>query len=276
MGFTDLAFAAECARAGGRITATAEELESFLLWDASGCWIAEYGRKPVGFCVARWYGQCGFVGAMALRGIKGESCVERELLDCGVRYLSDCGSERIFAETGHVSVDLFEKAGFVKLCRILQFVGSVYGRFHKHVRGLRPQDLTTIVALDRHSFRANRLYFLGRRYSLAPQFCKVLEMNGKIEGYIMARRVSGIVAVGPWVVSPNVDCPADLLEALAVELRGEKLLIEVLETHSGVSELLRTMGFSESAKPAWRMLLGTRSNVGMADSLYAVGSPFTG
>lgn len=92
----------------------------------------------------------------------------------------------------------------------------------------------------------------------------------------MARRASGVAAVGPWVVSPNVDCPADLLEALAVETRGEKLLVEVLETNCGAVELLRAMGFVESPESAWRMLLGRQSSIGLADSLYALGSPFTG
>jgi ribosomal protein S18 acetylase RimI-like enzyme len=273
---TDLAFAADCARATGRISETVEELENFLLCDAKGCWIAEYSRKPVGFCVARSYGRCGFLGAVVLDGIKSHPTLERELLDHAVRYLVQGGCENVFAEVREGSVSGFERAGFVKLCRILQFAGTVYGRCHKHVRELRPQELSAIVGLDRHSFRANRLYFLGRRFSLAPQFCKVLEMNGKIGGYIMARRAESIVPVGPWVISEDVDCPADLLEALAAETGGEKMVIEVLETNTGGVELLRAMGFVESQESTWRMLLGPQTNVGQADSLYAIGSPFMG
>jgi len=273
---TDLSFAAECARAAGRISVTAEELENFLLCDSRGCWIAEYSRKPLGFCVARSYGRCGFLGAAVLDGIRSRPTIERELLDLAVRYLVQDGCENIYAEVRQGSVSCFEHAGFVKFCRIVQFVGAVYGRHHKHVRELRPQELSAIVSLDRHSFRANRLYFLGRRFALAPQFCKVLEIDGKIGGYIMARRVDGIVPVGPWVISEDVDCPADLLEALAAETRGDKLVIEVLETNTGCVELLRAMGFVESQESSWRMLLGPQTNVGQSDSLYAIGSPYLG
>ena len=273
---TDLDFAAECARATGRISETAEELENFLLCDAKGCWIAEYSRTPVGFCVAKSYGKYGFLGAIVLDGIKSHPAFEGELLDHAVKYLVQGGCENVVAEVREGSVSGFESAGFVKLCRILQFAGNVYGRSHKHVRELRPQELSAIVGLDRHFFRANRLYFLGRRFVLAPQFCKVLEMNGKIEGYIMARRADGIVPVGPWVISEDVDCPADLLEALAVEVRTEKLVVEVLETNCGAVELLRAMGFVESRESTWRMLLGPQTSVGQADSIYAIGSPFTG
>lgn len=273
---TDLAFAAECARATGRISETVEELENFLLCDPRGCWIAEYSRRPVGFCVARSYGKCGFLGAVVLDGIRSHPATERELADLAVRYLGQGGCENIFAEVRESSVAGFERAGFVKLSRILQFTGNVYGRSHKHVREPRPQEFSAIVGLDRHAFRASRLYFLGRRFSHAPQFCKVLEMNGKIGGYIMARRADSIVPVGPWVISEDVDCPADLLESLALEAGSEKLVIEVLETNKGGVELLRTVGFVESGGSTWRMLLGPHTNVGQADTLYAIGSPFMG
>jgi len=273
---TDLEFAAECACAAGRSSETVEELESFLLRDPGGCWIAQCGRKPVGFSVARWYGKSGFLGAITLSGISGEKAVERQLLDRAVKYLTVMGSETMFAEIEPRSAGVFERVGFVKLCRILSFTGNVYGRSHNHVRELRRQDLSFIVGLDRISFRANRLYFLGRRYTLTPRYCKVLEMKGRIVGYIMARRGNGVMPVGPWVVSASVDCPVDLLEALAVEARDEKLLIEVLETNSGVVELLRTLGMVESPEPTWRMLLGGRSKVGTSDTLCALGSPFAG
>lgn len=276
MKYTDLAFVADCARSTGRISETVEELENFLLCDAKGCWIAEYSRKPVGFCVTRSYGKYGFLGTIVLDGMKSHPAFERELLDHAVKYLVQGGCENVIAEVREGSVSGFERAGFVKLCRVLQFAGNVYGRSHKHVRALRPQELSAVVGLDRHFFRANRLYFLGRRFALAPQFCKVLEMNGKIGGFIMARKTDGIVPVGPWVISEDVDCPADLLEALAVEVGSEKLVIEVLETNRGAVELLRTMGFFESPESTWRMLLGPQTSVGQADSIYAIGSPFMG
>jgi hypothetical protein len=273
---SDLAFAAECARAAGRISETVEELESFLLCDINGCWIAQYGKKPVGFSVARSYGKRGFLGTVALNRINRKAVVERELIEHAVGYLVNGGSENIVAEAGVGSVSVLERAGFMKLCRILRFEGVVYGRSHQHVRELRPQDLPVVIGLDRAHFRADRSYFLRRRYSSSPQFCKVLEMNGKIRGYVMARRGNGMVPVGPWVVSARVDCPADLLEALAVEAGDEKLVLEVLETNCGAVELLRAMGFAESPETIWRMHLGRQISAARAESLYAIGSPFMG
>jgi ribosomal protein S18 acetylase RimI-like enzyme len=276
MKYSDLAFAEECTRTVGRISETVEELESLLMYDAKGCFVAEHGQRRVGFCIATCYGKCSFLSVLAERETDSEADVERELLDHAVRYLLSCGSESIFAEAGQSSVSLFDGEGFAKLCRTLRFVACAYARSHQNVRAVWSQDLSTIDGVDRHSFRANRRFFLERRLSLTPQFCKVLEMNGRIGGYIMARRGRGAVAVGPWVVLSNVDCPADLLEGLAVEAMGERLLIEVLETNDAAVGLLRAMGFIESPDPTWRMIHGRWSNVGLSKSLYAIGSPFTG
>jgi hypothetical protein len=273
---SDLFFAVECARAAGRISVTAEELESSLLYDANGCFVAESGRGPAGFCIAGCYGKYGFLNAIAQGGIRGKAIVERRLTEHAVAYLSKCGCEHTFADAGNFLVSTLKSAGFMKLGRILRFVGSIYARCHQHVRAMRPQDLSAIGALDRHSFGGNRWYFLKRRYSLTPQFCKVLDTSGTAGGYIMARRARGAIVVGPWVVSPTVDCPTDLLEALALETAGEKLLVEVLETNRGAVELLRAMGFIESTEWTWRMRLGPGTNAGLANSLYAIGSPFIG
>lgn len=273
---SDLAFATECAQASGRISVSSDEVESSLLCDGRGCWIAEYGRKPSGFCVSRSYGKSGFLSEFVLGGARRKADIERELLDHAVKYLTHGGNTNIFAEVEGDSLSVFESAGFSKLCRILQFSGNVYGRCHQHVRRLKPVEISAIASLDRHSFRANRLHFLGRRYLSTPEFCLVLESNGKIGGYIMARRANGGVVVGPWIVSPDVDCPADLLEALAVEAGGAKLLLEVPETSIGSVALLRALNFVESPEPIWRMMLGSPSIVGQSESIFAIGSPFMG
>lgn len=276
MEFKDLPFTLECIRSSGRVSATDEELEGFLLSDPKGCFVAEQLRRPVGMSIARSYGKYGFLGATASPEIDGSAIAERDLLDHAAGYLLHCGCEHLFAETRGTCVPLYERAGFVKQCRIVRFAGSVYARSHHHVRALRPHDLSIIGDLDKHSFRADRRFFLKRRYSLTPQFCKVLEMNGRIRAYIMARKAEGVLAVGPWVVTSNADCPADLLESIANEAMSGKLLVEVLETNRAAVDLLRTLGFVESPELTWRMALGKRCNVGLSDSLFAIGSPFTG
>jgi ribosomal protein S18 acetylase RimI-like enzyme len=273
---SDLAFAAECARASGRITESAEELESFLASDPRGCWIALERLHPVGFCVARSYATSGFLGAMVVDHARNPRQLEMDLLERAVKYLKSFEVDNFYAEVPHTSVKSYERAGFVKVARIVGFDGKVYGRSHWHVRGLHPTDLTEVLGLDRHAFRANRLALLGQRLAVSAKYCKVLEANGKMGGFIMARRGSNGIAVGPWVVSSDVDCPADLLESLASEAKGERLYIEVLESNTAAVELLRTLGFAESTQEIWRMRLGKPTSVGQASSLFAVASPFMG
>lgn len=273
---SDLTFAAECSRAAGRVSATIEQFESFLFYNSTDCFVAENNQGLVGFCVAVRYGRCGFLGVVAQGGVKVRSVVERELLEHARAHLAEYRCEHIIVESGHSIVPAFKNAGCISLGRILRFVGHVYARSHQHVRPMRLQDLSTIAALDRHCFRADRWIYLERKYSLAPQFCKIIETSRTIGGYIMGHRAEGVLSVGPWVVSSTVDCPADLLEGLALEAIGETMFIEVLETNCGAVELLRAMGFVELPDWAWRLRLGPRSAVGLGESLYAIGSPFMG
>jgi hypothetical protein len=276
MSFSDLAFAEGCAHTAEWISDTVEELESFLTYDPMGCFIAESGQQPVGFCVATRLDKCGIIGVRTAGGDENERDCERDLLDHGVRYLLNYGCERIFSDTADDSVSAFESAGFIKACRIRRFVGGIYARTHQHVRSARSADLPAIEYLDRHSFKAERKFFLERRYSLAPQLCKVIEADEGIGGYIMARKGRDVVVVGPWVVTPQVDCPSDLLESLANEADGQKLLVEVLETNRTAAELLCAMGFHELPGSKWRLHYGRWSRIGLSDSLFAIGSSFIG
>jgi hypothetical protein len=272
----DLPFIANCFQAEGRASATIEELKNLLLFDYNGCLVAEDGGDPLGFCYALRYDKCGVLGLVARGGVNCRVVVVRELLEQASEYLLNRGCERLIADVSDAVVSAFERAGFFKLGRILQFAGTIYARTHHHVRPMRRKDLRSITALDSLCFGANRRFIIERRFSAAPQFCKVLAPNRTTGGYVMGRRIGNSVAIGPWVMWSRDDCPMDLLEGLAVEAAGETLVIDVLETNRGAVKLLRAMGFVESISSVWRMQFGSRSNLILTNTMYAAGSPFMG
>jgi hypothetical protein len=272
----DLLFAADCFRAAGCVSANVGDLESVLQFDRKGCLVAEDRGGPAGFCFAVRFDRCGALSVVIPGATKNRAMMERELLEQASAYLLDCGCEHIIADAPDSLVPACERFGFTKLGRIVRFAGTIYARSHQHIRAMRPQDLSRISALDRLCFGANRRFMLERRFSSAPQLCKILAANRNIGGYVMARRIQGMVAVGPWVMSSRDDCPMDLLEGVAIEAAGETLCVEVLDKNRGALRLLRAMGFVESSSWAWRMHFGPRTNIGQAHSLYAIGSLLMG
>ncbi len=60
----DLAFAAGCTEAEGWVSENYPTLEGFFLNDPGGCLLAEENNRPVGICVATFYGTSGFIGEL--------------------------------------------------------------------------------------------------------------------------------------------------------------------------------------------------------------------
>ncbi len=118
--------------------------------------------------------------------------------------------------------------------------------------------------------------------------CQVLDRDGRIDGYAMGRRAGSRVSVGPWVIRPGVQCPADLLEAIAAGAKGCTLFLGILESNAAAVEAARSLGFAEYADPPWRMMRASSGAFGLSDAsgnphalgasplAYAVGSPAKG
>jgi ribosomal protein S18 acetylase RimI-like enzyme len=208
--------------------------------------------------------------------------VGRRLLESAIAYLHGRGARTICLDGVLAAVPLYERLGFRKRCRSLRFSGTLTGQAHRHVRPMTGADLNAVCALDREAFGADRGFFLERRLAQDPALCKVLVQDGQIGGFVLGRRVEGQVSAGPWVVRPEVERPADLLEAIAAEAEGCRLSLGVLESNQLAARAVRALGFTERADSPWRMVLGPSGASRVPDVLgasplaYAIGSPAKG
>jgi GNAT superfamily N-acetyltransferase len=283
----DLDFAASCTAAEGW-GAQRGAFEGFHAYDPEGCLVAEVGGPGafagarIGICVATPYGEQGFLGMLIVRPEARGRGVGRRLLERAIAYLRGRGARSIYLDGVLAAVPLYERLGFRKQCRSLRFGGTVAGRAHAHVRPLVEADLDAVCALDRLAFGADRSFFLKRLLAQGAALCKVLEQEGQIGGYILGQRTGGLVAAGPWVVRPQVARPADLLEGLAVEARGDVIGLGLLETNRAAAGTVRALGLAERADPPWRMALALSDAPDKVEALgasplaYAVGSPAKG
>jgi ribosomal protein S18 acetylase RimI-like enzyme len=273
----DLDFAAACTAAEGWRTQTRAEFEGFYAHDPKGCLIAETAETPVGICVGTSYGRYGFVGELIVVPEARGQGIGRRLLDTAIAYLLQSrGAQGIYLDAVRAAVPWYERVGFRKLCQSLRFSGEIEGRAHIDVRRMRAADLNAVCALDRRAFGADRRFFLERRWQRHLELCQVLELDGQVAGFVLATRVDDLVAVGPWVVEPEVMPPERLIEGLALAAPGCTLGLGVLETNSAAVQALRALGFSEREGPPWRMVLGPADDLGTSPLAYAIGSPAKG
>lgn len=275
----DLDFAVECTLAEGWSSETKEVFEGFLLYDPKGCFIAEESARPAGICVATVYGDSGFIGELIVKEeVRGRS-IGVTLLKQAVTYLQNRDVHSIYLDSVEAVAPLYERMGFRKICLSLRFSGKLrgdLGRTPSSIRAMRPEDLQSISRIDRDAFRADRAFFLKRRFSLYPEFCKVLVQDEAILGFIMAMLGDGMIAVGPWVVKENAKRPLDLLEAIAQEEDALPLRFGILEANTGAVRAVEALSDLETKTPSWRMVLGKEDTLGMCKECYAIGSAAKG
>jgi GNAT superfamily N-acetyltransferase len=273
---SDLDFAAGLTAAEGWDSETRLEIESFTSYDPAGCFIAEIEDERIGMCVGMLYQGFGFLGELIVAPKWRQLGLGRALLDHTVGYLQAGGARTVFLDGVIAALPLYKRAGFVPLCRSWRFSGILAGKGHTDVRLMKTADLDVVSKLDRSAFGADRRFFLERRLQLYPRFCMLLEVNGRIQGYIMARRGRSGVSVGPWIVLQNTTKPLALLESLAFETGETALRIGVLDIHKDSQTLLEKLGFEKSLQSPWRMALGKAGLPGDTTLVYSIGSPAKG
>jgi GNAT superfamily N-acetyltransferase len=272
----DLTFAAECTAAEGWLSENRTSLEGFYLRDPKACLIAEDRERPVGICIATCYGISGFIGELIVRPDMRGRGVGAKLLNHGVRLLQDRGVETVYLDGVVKAVELYERNGFRKLCRSWRFSGHVTGKHSPHVRHMVGNDLVQVFNLDRLAFAADRSFFLKRRLETYPELSYV-KLNGeKVTGFIFGRMGEDWVSAGPWVISPGVQDPTDMLSSFALQAGDKEISLGILEANHRACDLARSLGFTERVDSPWRMALGSSDDLGASPYCFAVGSAAKG
>lgn len=254
-----------------------EELfQSFLAYDPEGCFVAEKEKNRVGMCIATGYNHAGFIGELIVIENERGQGIGKSLLDHSIARLGKKGAKSIYLDGVVAAVPLYERTGFRKLCRSLRFSGKIQAASHPDVRQMRMEDFQTIGNMDTKAFGDDRTFFLKRRLTRNPELCYVMERNGRISGYIFARKTGDVISIGPWWMQPDVSSPEALLAHPALEAQNMPLRIGVLETNMKAVGLFRSQNLEESSDPPWRMVLGPKGNLGMSDHFYAIGSAAKG
>lgn len=273
---TDLDFAAACTAAEGWESETRTQFECFFAHDPDNCLIAEAGGEPLGICVATGYGDIGFVGELIVVPAARGQGLGRRLLDRALAHLHAQGARSVYLDGVAAAVPLYERAGFRKVCRSLRFAGEITGRAAPGIRPMQPSDLDAVAALDRAVFGADRRFFIERRLALYPELCSVALVNETLAGIALGRRATDWVSAGPWIVTPALDHPEDLVASLLPPGATVFIGMGILETNAPALAAARALGLAEQPDPPWRMVHGVDAGLGQSPMCYAIGTAAKG
>jgi ribosomal protein S18 acetylase RimI-like enzyme len=274
MSGNDLDFAIDLTTTEGW-SSTKRDFEELLEYDPMSCFIGEINAEPIGMVCTASYGKFGFIGNL----IVSESCRGQEcgygLMKHAIEYLHAHNAQSILIDAVPRAETLYKRLGFRRLYRSLRLEGIVPSDVAKGVRRMMPEDISSVSALDASLFGGIREHFLKKRFEAFPELAKVLEIDGKIQGYIMGSKNDKSVRVGPWAMSKRYQQADQLLLGLAQSASKNPLKVGVLDKNRDALQILHRHGFNEVSF-SWRMLWGEDTEATLSDGLYAIYSPDRG
>jgi ribosomal protein S18 acetylase RimI-like enzyme len=273
---SDLDFASSLTLAEKWHSETLEEFEGLFSHAPAGCLIAEQGGRRLGIGVATPYQDVGFLGQIVVAPeLRGQG-VGNRIVDALLSYLRSLGVSSVYLDSTKAGAPLYERHGFRKDQPSLRYVGKVRGALHAHVRPMRAEDLDAVCSLDHKWWGADRAFFLKRRWRLHGDLCHVLEQEGVIQGYVLARRRGDRLWIGPWCAATHVEGPEVLLEALAEPGVIAQMHAGVLASNARAIRAFNLLGFEVVAESPWRMVRGPDSALGRSMEVLANGTSAKG
>ena len=276
MSETDIDFAVQCVSTEGWLSETRDTFENFLKYDRKGCFVGKIGEQRIGICIATKYYLNGFIGELIVLKEFRSKGYGRQLFLEAIKYLKSNNIKYIYLDADLNAVPIYERHGFRKITRSLRFIGSFSGINHREIRCMDLKEIGKICSIDFVLFGDDRSFFLKRIFEKYPDYCLVLEKNGKICGYLFGRPGNGVLTIGPIVVLNSKANPLMLLEKLSHIVADVPFRFGVLENNLWASELCRTSKSLLEQEYCWRMNLGDRSKLNNDNKLFCIGSAAKG
>jgi ribosomal protein S18 acetylase RimI-like enzyme len=272
----DLDFAAQCAIDVGWQTTFRQDFEKKLAYDPNGCFVAEEDGERVGVCIGTSYGASGFIGDLIVVQAARQRGVGGRLLAHTIAYLESAGATSVFLDANLAAVPLYERTGFRKVCRSFRFNGIPNGSPDTRTRRMQAEDLESVLALDREAFGADRSFFLRRFWEGSPELGWVHETVEGITAFLLGKRTSERVWIGPWVVTDGDEGAASLLVMAGEAAGGLPVHLGVLESHLQALEIVRSLGITGQSAWLWRMVYGDLQELGLSRRCFGICSSALG
>jgi hypothetical protein len=171
---------------------------------------------------------------------------------------------------------MYESLGFITEVIIERWEGVARTSSTQELSGINEQRRPVVYALDRLAFGTDRTELLESLLTTSPvvPLCKMSPADGRLRGYVLARRGSRASYVGP-LVATDERMALELLDGMLNQLVGERVY---LDFHTGFalnSEALVARGLAKQ-RTLTRMSYGKESKAGTSNLIFAIAGPELG
>jgi len=260
---------------------TRDDWDLFLRMAPASCLVAVEDDKVVGTVVGINYAnRVAWIGMMLVnRSYRGQG-ISKMLMKAVIQSLNRVASIKLDATPAGFPV--YRQLGFEEEYTLLRMVATSpeapddwkEGVSMQRVKKLDVSHMSDIYDLDREVFGADRTEVLLHNLRSLPALACGFVDAGKVSGYLLARKGTRYVHLGPLVA--NDDAIAKLLLAHSMEkYRDVSWVIDVPKIKQGWVSWLESCGFHVQ-RELFRMYQKGNSHPGDTSRLYAICGPELG
>jgi ribosomal protein S18 acetylase RimI-like enzyme len=272
MQFGDLDFIVELFLSLGWTT-NRQDVENLLIYEPSGCFVAELNGELVGSVTTTKYTQFGWVGMLLVKEKFRRQRIGTNLMKTAIRYLFDSGVVSVRLEADPPGIPLYKHLNFRKECDSLRWYRE--GAKLAKIAGVRQAtlaDLDLVHVLDRRAFGDDRSRILTRLFECS---CFTLVLDNEPErGILMARDSSHGTIFGPFIAD-SIIVADKLLRAGLSRTKSQTVLVGLPSTHHRAITLMKQYDFECKAVLS-RMYYGRKPTKGDSQLEYGIGASATG
>jgi GNAT superfamily N-acetyltransferase len=232
----------------------ASDWERLLSWSPDGCFlIEEAAGRITGTVSTTPYGtELAWIGTLIVAPDRQRHGLGGQLMRAALDYLIARGTERIMLDATDAARPLYRSLGFREVCKIERWEGRASTYLGPRARSLRSDDVPVILDLDPPWFGVSRTHILIRLLEEFPDLAWVDYQGGKLEGYLLGRRVKNGVHLGPWM-SWSAASGERLLLAALEQLQGKPVALDIPD-YNGRGQILASDHNLRRARQCTRMI----------------------
>jgi len=215
-----------------------------LALEPAGCFVADWNGKPAGTICTTVFDAVGWISMVLVdTGQRGKG-IGTALVRHALEYLDGGGVHSIRLDATPAGRPIYEKLGFVSEYRLARYEGIfTAGSASESIEAVDlhdPEHVECLAAWDRASCGTNRLKFLAQLFGEWPEVVRIVQRDGRIDGYLTVRPGSQALQIGPCLATPLAG-PVLFLDA-AHRFAGRYVYIDIPTDNVPARAVAETMG----------------------------------
>lgn len=256
---------------------TPADWQRFLALQPDGCFLAESDHGVVGTITTCVFGCVGWIGMLLVDERYRGRGIGTRLMERAMCFLRETGASRMRLDATEAGHPLHQKMGFRTQYHVVRFAGvpvvPVDAVSRVQARAYRIADLPGLLSLDRKYTNVNRSRLLARLVEEPTIATRVVGESEDVGGFLIERRGSEALQVGPAIAGCDKVGQALLLDSFQRNA-GHVVYVDIPADHQEAVDVARLVGLRPQREFS-RMCLGQPCHERI-DGLWAGSGPEKG